>query len=107
MNPPSPHPSAQFRRLRQALVVAASCLLASVALAQAGAPAAPAVPRPGAVDRAHLQDAGKFAYQRETARLQKERKLDVETANPTYARWLAAPMVAVARVSATRATSCS
>ncbi|MBK8690215.1 MAG: M48 family metalloprotease [Betaproteobacteria bacterium] len=96
MKTPSPRPSALLRRLRRSLLVAASCLLASVALAQAGAPATPAAPRPGAIDRAQLLDAGKFAYQREAARLQKERKFDTETSNPTYARWLAAPMVAVA-----------
>ncbi|MBK7745094.1 MAG: M48 family metalloprotease [Betaproteobacteria bacterium] len=97
MSPPLPRPSARLRRLRP-----------TSASSQRPACSRPS-PSPGPARRRRppcqgrapstgpsCSTPGKFAYQRETARLQKERKLDVETANPTYARWLAAPMVAVA-----------
>jgi len=89
-------PHLSFRPIRHgAAILVAGWLAATVAFAQAPAPA-PAAP---AIEAAVLQKASNLAYQREIARLQKARTLEVESTHLAYARRLAAPMM----VQATKA----
>lgn len=89
---------------RSALGAAAGCIVASTVFAQAAAPGTPsvpaapaapvAVPAKPAIDPELLRRASDFAYRQETAKLQREGRIDAGTSYASYAHRLATPLLA-------------